>query len=150
VAARVCKPINALTKDDLISHPVWEFGSDEEGIDGQDETTVRPYSGPIPAERAYGLLARAEFRSADGRRYLGYVNALPGNDDIGTSQPVVVCDAGQVGFWYGAITPSELELDENRRKLGATDEQLFPVRFRSTEDALTEPVEGVITEFSYL
>jgi hypothetical protein len=151
VAPRIRKSASALTKDDLVSHPVWEFAGDEEGIEGQDETTVRPYLGALPAERAYGLLSRADFTSADGRHHIGYVDASPGEgEDIEASLPVIVCDAGQVGFWYGAIIPSELELSENHSKLGSTDNQLFPVKYRSSDGALTEPIEGVITAFMHM
>jgi hypothetical protein len=33
-----------LTLADLATSSVWEFALDEEGVEGQDETTVRPYA----------------------------------------------------------------------------------------------------------
>ncbi len=41
--ARIRKQVYELTVDDLDRHPVWEFALDEEGEEGQDEATVRPY-----------------------------------------------------------------------------------------------------------
>jgi hypothetical protein len=37
------KPIDLLTPADIEQHPIWEFAIDEEGIEGQDETWVRPF-----------------------------------------------------------------------------------------------------------
>ena len=42
---RVRKPVDKLTPADLEQFPFWEFALDEEGIAGQDETTVRPVLG---------------------------------------------------------------------------------------------------------
>ena len=40
---RIRKQVYELTTEDLERHPVWEFALDEEGEEGQDEATVRPY-----------------------------------------------------------------------------------------------------------
>jgi hypothetical protein len=37
------KQVYELTVEDLRQHPVWEFALDEEGEEGQDEATVRPF-----------------------------------------------------------------------------------------------------------
>src|SRR5262252_1978828 len=46
---RVRKQVFDLTVEDLDRYPVWEFALDEEGDEGQDEATVRPYEphGPL-------------------------------------------------------------------------------------------------------
>jgi hypothetical protein len=36
------KPVDKLTVGDLVAFPIWEFASDEESVEGQDETWVRP------------------------------------------------------------------------------------------------------------
>ena len=41
---KISKQVYNLTADDFSAYPVWEFASDEEGEEGQDEATVRPYS----------------------------------------------------------------------------------------------------------
>lgn len=40
--AETRKPIDGLTLADLEAFPIWEFAIDEEGVEGQDETWVRP------------------------------------------------------------------------------------------------------------
>ena len=37
------KQVYELANSDFIRCPVWEFALDEEGAEGQDEATVRPY-----------------------------------------------------------------------------------------------------------
>jgi hypothetical protein len=36
------KPIDQITVADLVDFPIWEFCLDEEGVEGMDETWVRP------------------------------------------------------------------------------------------------------------
>src|SRR5205814_561097 len=40
---KIRKQVYNLTAADLSEHPVWEFAEDEEGTEGQDEATVRPF-----------------------------------------------------------------------------------------------------------
>ena len=40
--ARIRKQVYDLTAEDLRRYPLWEFCLDEEGIEGQDEATVKP------------------------------------------------------------------------------------------------------------
>ena len=70
--ASVRKQVYELTLDDLEKFPVWEFRLDEEGEEGRDESTVRPYTppGPLdPADRMF--VVRAVFTLADGSRMQG-------------------------------------------------------------------------------
>jgi hypothetical protein len=46
---RIRKHVYLLTEPDLIDYPLWEFCSDEEGEEDQDETTVKP-SGDLEVE----------------------------------------------------------------------------------------------------
>ena len=67
---RVRKQVYELTLEDLSRFPIWEFKLDEEGEEGSDESTVRPYtaSGPLdPKERMF--VVRAVFTLADGSRH---------------------------------------------------------------------------------
>jgi hypothetical protein len=36
-ASRIRKQVYELTAQDFLHHPIWEFYSDEEGVDGHDE-----------------------------------------------------------------------------------------------------------------
>lgn len=36
------KPFAEITLEDILEHPIWEYALDEEGVEGQDESWVRP------------------------------------------------------------------------------------------------------------
>jgi hypothetical protein len=50
---QVCKQDYDLSLNDLAQFPVWEYALDEEGYEGQDERTVRPYTADPPLEQSY-------------------------------------------------------------------------------------------------
>ena len=94
---KVRRQVYELTLHDLDTYPVWEFGLDQEGEEGRDESTVRPYtvSGPLdPTDRMF--VVRAVFTLADGSRMRGYFTP-PGRGDasLGTLQPIIVTDRGE-------------------------------------------------------
>ena len=37
---RIRREVYRLTEQDLLDHPIWEFCSDEEGVDGQGELGI--------------------------------------------------------------------------------------------------------------
>ena len=55
-----------LILNDFETYPVWEFALDEEGVDGQDEATVRPCLTGGLADPTRGIIVRARFTLADG------------------------------------------------------------------------------------
>lgn len=67
------KPIDQITVADLVDFPIWEFCLDEEGVEGMDETWVRPLA-PAAVPR-WGLFALRGCRVRDclgsPRRWLG-------------------------------------------------------------------------------
>ena len=129
----VRKQVYELTLHDLATFPVWEFGLDEEGEESQDESTVRPYpaSGPLnSADRMFVI--RAIFTLADGSRMQGYFTPPRGDDaSIGTLQPIIVTDRGQVRFWCGTAVPDAKRLARSYAFLGKNAKQVFPARFES-------------------
>lgn len=67
------KPIDELRIADVDAFPVWEFATDEEGNEDQDETWVRPMRvKQIPSD-AYSLLVSANFTAPNGAKYKGIV-----------------------------------------------------------------------------
>ena len=67
------KPVNELTVEDFLAFPVWEFATDEEGVEGQDETWVRPVRrSQVPLE-AYSQLVAADFTTARGLKLQGFM-----------------------------------------------------------------------------
>src|SRR6266404_279844 len=110
--ARAGKQVYELTQHDLNTFPVWEFRLEEESEEGQDESTVRPHTatGPLdPADRMF--VVRAVFTLADGSRMQGYLTPpVRGDDSVGTLQPIIVTDRGQVRFWCGTMAPDSKRL----------------------------------------
>lgn len=104
---KIRKQVYALTPDDLAQYPIWEFALDEEGEEDQDEATVRPFTGsdsPDPAEGMF--IVRGQFTLADGTIFPGYLTPAEDSSDLGTVQPQIVSESGQVGFWLG-MSPRE-------------------------------------------
>jgi hypothetical protein len=66
----------------------------------QDEATVRPWQGSPPLNPSDGMFViRASFQLADGTRHLGYLTPPAQTEDsVGTVQPIIVTDQGQVMF----------------------------------------------------
>jgi hypothetical protein len=148
---RIRKQIYELTPDDLDTFPVWEFRLDEEGKN-QDESTVRPYTvpGPLdPADRMF--VVRAVFILADGSKMKGYLTP-PGRGDtgIGTLQPIIATDRGQVRFWCGKAAPDARRLALIYSLLGKPANQVFPVRFESDVELVGGPVRGGVPGFLVL
>jgi len=149
---RVRKQVYELTLHDLSTFPVWEFRLDEEGEEGRDESTVRPYtaSGPLdPTDRMF--VVRAVFTLADGSRMHGYITP-PGRGDagIGTLQPIIVTDRGQVRFWCGTAVPDAKRLARSYELLGKDAQHVFPVRFESDVELAGGPVRGSVPGFLVL
>jgi len=149
---RVRKQVYELTLGDLSTFPVWEFRLDAEGEEGRDESTVRPYSALGPLDPTDGMfIVRAVFTLADGTRMRGYITP-PGRDDagVGTLQPIVVTDRGQIRFWCGTATPSPKRLTHNYELLGKNAKQVFPVQFESDVELLGGPVKASMSGFLVL
>lgn len=68
------KPIGQLTLHDLDAFPVWEFAIDEEGVDGQAETWVRPVVANTVPKGLYSLSVACDFRTASGKCFGGFVD----------------------------------------------------------------------------
>jgi hypothetical protein len=68
------KPINLLTPTDIEQHPIWEFAIDEEGIEGQDETSVRPFDSVVVPLNEYSLSVAADFSTSNGSKFSGIVD----------------------------------------------------------------------------
>ena len=79
-----------LTAEDFEIYPVWEYALDEEGVEGQDESTMRPFehSGPLDTSKQQ-LFVKAHFTLADGTRFRGWLTPpCFGESDFGTLRVV--------------------------------------------------------------
>lgn len=148
---RVRKQFNELTTNDFAEYPVWEFALDEECEEGQDETTVRPYSFTPPLNARAGMfVVSAAFVLADGTRMSGCVfTSVPEEASIGHMDPAILTSKGAVSFWFGAKAPTAQEIADSYQLLGKTASEVFPLVF-DAEVSLEEGVaSGVIEGFLF-
>jgi hypothetical protein len=148
----VSKQVYELTLADLGTFPVWEFRLDQESEADQDESTVRPYIAPVPLDPADRMfVVRAVFTLADGSKMQGYVTPPDrDNDGVGTWQPIVVTESGQVRFWCGTAAPSAKRLAHSYELLGRDATRVFPVRFESDVELANGPIRGSVPGFLVL
>jgi len=74
---RTRKPACDLTEDDMRAFPIWEYALDEEGVEEQDESWVRPVSAKKVPAKAYSQLVSAIFKIPSGEVYPGYMVVSP-------------------------------------------------------------------------
>lgn len=146
---KIRKQVYELTPQDLGARPVWEFALDEEGEEGQDEATVRPWEGTEPLNPADGMfVVRAAFTLADGSRFMGYLTPpVQGDRSVGTIQPIIVTPKGQVMFWCGAIAPSAEVIRNAYATLGREATATFPCRYSSEVSLVGGPIAGTVNGF---
>lgn len=149
------KQVYELTAADLERHPVWEHCLDEEGVEGQDEATVRPFDARgRPLQHEGMLVVRATLTLANGRTFPGYLYYTPevpnGYGTLSNLQPQAITPQGQVMFWYGALQPAPEAFADAYRKLGADAKGVFPVRYASEVALATGPIRGEIPGFQYI
>lgn len=161
---RIRKQVYDLTEEDLARYPLWEFALDEEGEEGQDEATVRPLPYEyVPANEARLMVGAATARLADGREFVAtlYFNCLDGqsveNDRspaaLGSSQPHLLIEGRQFGFWQGSLRPAlfRKEMELFYATLGSPAEAIFPIEVTawSLVEGETSPRQIVVTGFQY-
>lgn len=145
---KIRKQVYELTVDDFTEFPVWEFALDEEGEENQDEATVRPSTAPLPLDCSESrFIVRAKFSLADGTRHIGYLTPCHATEDLGSIQPIVITQQGQVTFWMGAARGNTNPFYE---KLGKSAERIFPVTFKSDVPLVGGVVFGSIPGFLHL
>jgi hypothetical protein len=147
------KQVYELRPDDLDRHAVWEFALDEEGEEGQDEATVRPYEPRGSLDPSDGMfVVRARLVLADGTQMRGYLTPpVQGESDLGTLQPAIVTDGGQVTFWCGTLAPEPTQIAAAYALLGkSVPSEIFPLRFKSDVDLVGGPVTGELPGFLVL
>jgi hypothetical protein len=150
---RIRRQVYELTVDDLDRYPVWEFALDEEGEEGQDEATVRPYQFRGSLDPSEGMfIVRARLTLADGTQMSGYLTPpVQGDATLGTLQPAIICGKGQISFWCGMLEPKSTEISENYARLGKSSaDQVFPLRFKSDVDLIGGSISGELPGFIVL
>jgi hypothetical protein len=136
VREQIRKQVYDLSAQDFLEHPIWEFCSDEEDAEGQDEATVKPSEdleviGYSPG--AYVVSARVIYNNVT--EAAGYLYSGP-PDDMGCVQPTILLHTGQVNLWTGRMQYTldwEARVNRNMDLLGR-DEELFPIAFETKAD----------------
>jgi hypothetical protein len=147
------KQVSDLTDADFSLSAVWEFALDEEGEEGQDEATVRPYAVSGALDPTTGMfVVRARFALADGTVMRGYLTPpVQGDSTLATVQPIIVTPAGQVIFWCGMIVPTAQQISESYLRLRKSSaSEVFPIRFESAVQLRDTQIRGEIPGFMIL
>lgn len=146
------KQVYDLTLSDLKLSPIWEFASDEEGVEGQDEATVRPVNLNNLEDALAGIcIAKARFELADGSTMHGYLTPrIPGSADLGSVQPAIVTEDGQVSFWCGGVEPTQEYLESSYALLGKKPDEIFPLSYVLDTDLINYEVAGTVPGFLVL
>ena len=136
------KPIDQITVADLVDFPIWEFCLDEEGVEGMDETWVRPLAAAAVPNGAYSLSVAAEFETASGLRVNGLIGVTTAEGEVEIAYPVLLFD-GKYLFVPGKHDMRIDALREHDEKLrwaiadALGTSPVFPLRYR-----LSVPIEG--------
>ena len=131
------KPIDQITVVDLADFPIWEFCLDEEGVEGMDETWVRPLAAAAVPNEAYSLSVAAEFETASGLRVNGLIGMTTAGGEVEIAYPVLLFD----GKYLFVPRIDALGEDDEKLRAAVADAlgtaPVFPLRYR-----LTVPIEG--------
>jgi hypothetical protein len=123
------KPVDILTLVDFVAFPVWEYADDEEAVEGQDETWVRPINTAIVPKRSYTHVA-ADFTAPCGKQYAGFVTVSTLNGPPDVCQGVIL----HAGDYLFVSNPEAMGFDKSRKillnALGLTETEVFPLSFR--------------------
>ena len=139
------KPVGRLTAKDFAAFPIWEYTIDEEGVEGRDETWVRPVATTVIPSQTYTHVA-ADFTAACGQAYNGYVTVSNLDGAAEVCQGVIF----HGGLALFVSNPEAFGFRQSREELLAAlalaESELFPLAFRlrALVEGQTEPVVGVL------
>jgi hypothetical protein len=123
------KTVGSLTLADFAAFPLWEYASDEEGAPDRDETWVRPFAAAVVPLGAYSIHVAADFLTASGRMYSGFVTASTPGGEVDICQGVILDGAS-----YLFIPNPEMVLFQQMREelistFGEPQEAIFPISY---------------------
>lgn len=134
--------------EDFACSPIWTYAYDEEGDQGQDELTVRPFEGTLDELDMTGV-AFAHFTLADGTQMNGYIcPGAPADTGLERLPPVIITKAGQVGFWFGCVMPPSALIASSYDALQKRPDEAFPISFTLAVPS-RYPLSGTIPGFLY-
>ncbi|WP_027358056.1 hypothetical protein [Desulforegula conservatrix] len=144
---KIRKQIYDLTIEDLQTFSIWEFCSDEEGFNEQDECTVRPKSNNH-FEYVNKLICLTSYTFNNGNSYLGYITP---SLNMQEAQPHIIINSQlTMQFWFGINKPNILVIEKNFNQIDCKLSEVFPISWRIIPIIHGLPFKGVIDDFYYL
>lgn len=122
------KPARSLTPADLDAFPIWQFADDEEGIEGRDETWVRPVDARSVPRRSYSIVA-ADFRAACGREFTGHIAVSRLEDPAEIFQGVIHNGDGSFLVPNPELAFFDRAMSDLLNGLGLSRTELFPITY---------------------
>lgn len=136
--SRIRKSIADLSPDDLRTFPVWEWAEDEEGVEGQDETFIRPVNCRVlHLDPLRQLHVAADFRTPDERHFEGIVTVSSDGIDTG----LLFADSRGIEIPYDFWPKKKRK--EFVKALQSTEKRIYPLAYR-----LRVPFSGEKTPYS--
>jgi hypothetical protein len=147
------RQVYELSIPDLTEHPIWEFCSNEEHIEGQDEATVRPSGDKeVPGYSSGAYVVVADITFADGTEAIGYLYSGKPHD-FACTQPNVIVGSSQINFWLGAfqfVSNVDDQIANKYHLLQKNQEMVFPIRFQSRVHVNNSPLLVIVEGFMAL
>ena len=126
---RTRKPVDSLKLSDLDAFPVWEYATDEEGEDeDQDETWVRPRKSHIIPLDAYSLSVSARFTAANGKEYRGIVDVTTA-EGFEVSSAAILAKGRYVFIPEPGYDGAKRDIKQAAKDLGLKLRELLPLKF---------------------
>jgi hypothetical protein len=150
-ALRIRKQMFDLSDADFKEYAAWEFCLDEEGVEGQDEETVRPSSlRDIPGNSFGSYLVAADVAFGDGSKASGYL--FSDESDVVSASPLAFMRSEKVMFQIpGSFSPEKAEERKEclYSQLGMDRASVFPVTFTSLVPVNGSPMRFVLDGFVF-
>jgi hypothetical protein len=152
---KIRKQVYELKIEDIEKYPYWEFCLDEEGEEGQDEATVKPFIATSENDSPAGVfIIAAAFVLSNGTKYEGYVYAYEtfsekDQNNIPVTQPHIITDKGQIPFWFGIIKPKEKQIKDFYVNMKQISSKVFPISYKSKYAINSMNVSGILDGFYY-
>ncbi|WP_266156989.1 hypothetical protein [Dyella silvatica] len=122
------KPIDELTADDLDTFHVWAFADDEEEVEGQDETWVRPLDTTVVPQGAFSLSVAAAFTTSSGLELSGFVGVST-DEGVEISHASLVTSGRYLCLPAVGYADAAADYDELADALGQAVAAVFPLHF---------------------
>lgn len=130
ITLKTRKPIHRLNLGDLDAFPVWEYAADEDTAAGQDGTWVRPLKNPSIPKGKYSLTVAADFKTANGRSYRGFVGVTTADKGFEIGPGVILDGRYPYLFIPSPESVTAKAKGELAAGLGLHEAEVFPMDYK--------------------